>query len=698
MPKFLWHVPLIIDFYLWETPAYVLLRKHLRGTIGGGGGMLVLSLALPLEPPRINLYVRCMRSAGIISAFVLSVILGSVLADTAQAKPNESIVCKSVKHCIDLVERHAPDSFDYQVLNSEFQRFGPPGKTALINMLASKDETDMRRAQAVLARGDVLLTPDEQRKIAALWPRGDVETHAKIMKSALSPLMRARLINTLSDDNPKVRTLSRDLLAQTVAMGMDFPLKPADFGQLSRALLVNPTPALVELMSKFEPARTSPIFTRLLRSTDGPTLSAAYEKLYEQNPETAFKALVATLYGLKDDQDQAAFALSYVLRQRHTSREDGFYLNFAKDLAEDPEMSLMGRLAGFDAIMQSETAPILSEPSKFRDVIELALQKHDSLPVDYLRNMPRQAAANSDMWLTTYWKHLRPRVSDQKLDFIRLVGGFETETAKNILMQGLGDQGDWRVIQAAALPLGRMGHKAAAAKLDALTDHPIMAVQIASLTALDGIKTGKMTGRPSFWQKQLTSQSGYCSATPVDFKDEAKSLPFFDLVDLEFKAGGDKRRFVSAIAPTKDGYVVGFDAGRNGGDLRYYDNVSGDSLALKSKLSEKTGNITAIMPVTPAPLGQYASAFWIVAEDGALTDQAKLYRLSTTDGAFKIKYQAELPHRVSAFAPQPNGDIFMSFYKKGAKPTDVNPPLILSPNGAIRRACTGATDTADALP
>jgi hypothetical protein len=603
-----------------------------------------------------------------------------------------------VNHCVDIVERHAPDSFDYQVLNSEFQRLGPKGKAALLNMLASKDETKLRRAQSVLAKGRVLLTPDEQRKTAALWPRGDVKTHAKIMKSALSPLMRARLINTLSHEDPQVRLLSRDLLADTVAMGMDFPLRPDDFGKLARALLDDPTPALVVLMAEFEPAKAAPIFTRLLGSTDGPTLSAAYEQLYLPDPETAFKALVATLYELKHDQAEAGFALSHVLRERHESREDGFYLKFAKDLTEDSEMSLMGRLAGFDAIMQSKDAPLLSDPSKYSAVMRLALREHDVFPADYLRNMPRQAAEKSDMWLNAYWAHLRAKANEQKLDFIRLVGGFETQTAKNILMQALDEKGDWRIIQAAALPLGRMEHAPATAKLEAVSDHPIMAVQIASLTALDGIKTGKMTGRPSFWQKKLTSQSGYCSAKPKDFKDEAKSLPFFDLVDLEFKAGGDKRRFVSAISPTKDGYIVGFNAGKNGGDLRYYDNLSGDSQPLKSKLSKMTGNVSAIMPVTPAPLGQYAKAFWIVAEDAALSDQAKLYRLSKADGAFQIKYKAELPHRVTAFAPQPNGDIFMSFYKKGAKLSDVNPPLILSPNGAIRRACAGATDTAQALP
>jgi len=142
----------------------------------------------------------------------------------------------------------------------------------------------------------------------------------------------------------------------------------------------------------------TPIFTRLLRSTDGPTLFAAYEQLHAQNPESAFKALVATLYGLKDTQTEAAFALSHVLRERHASREDGLYLKFAKNLTEDPEMSLMG----------SPEAPQLSEPSKYFNVIETALRRHDVLPAGYLRNLPRQAAKSSNMWLAAYWQHFKP--------------------------------------------------------------------------------------------------------------------------------------------------------------------------------------------------------------------------------------------------------------------------------------------------
>ena len=361
-------------------------------------------------------------------------------------------------------------------------------------------------------------------------------------------------------------------------------------------------------------------------------------------------------------------------------------------------MSLMGRLAGFDTSLQSPEAPLLSEPSKYYNVMQLALRNYPSLPEGYLRNMPRQAGETSDLWLRAYWSYFRRQTGDQKLDFIRLVGGFETNAANDILIEALGDAGDWRIIQAAALPLGRTKTARAKSALDRLTDHPIMAVQIAALTALDGIETGKMKGRAAYWKTSLTRQSNYCSAAPKDFKDDAKTLPFFDLVDLEFKAGGDKRRFVSSISPTRNGYLVGFDAGRNGGDLRYYENKSGKSISLKSQMPEKTENITAIIPVTPPPLGQYASAFWVIAQDAGLSDQAKLYRVSGREGAFTLKYKAELPHRVTALSPQKNGDVFMSFYKPKAKPQDVNPPLLLSSAGAIRRACSAPTDMTEALP
>ena len=107
------------------------------------------------------------------------------------------------------------------------------------------------------------------------------------------------------------------------------------------------------------PIKTNrPTFIHVLRSGNAPSVIAAYEGLYAQDPKTAFESLLGTLGELKDNEGQAALAIAALLRHRHKSRTDGFYLNFAANIANDPEMSAMGRLAGFDAVMGSSAAPV----------------------------------------------------------------------------------------------------------------------------------------------------------------------------------------------------------------------------------------------------------------------------------------------------------------------------------------------------
>jgi hypothetical protein len=50
--------------------------------------------------------------------------------------PAEQRVCRSLKHCLNIVETHPYDSFDYAVLAAEFARFGQKGYDALIRMIA----------------------------------------------------------------------------------------------------------------------------------------------------------------------------------------------------------------------------------------------------------------------------------------------------------------------------------------------------------------------------------------------------------------------------------------------------------------------------------------------------------------------------------------------------------------------------------
>lgn len=49
--------------------------------------------------------------------------------------PAEQRVCRSLKHCLNIVETHPYDAFDYKVLAWEFRQFGTKGRNALIRRI-----------------------------------------------------------------------------------------------------------------------------------------------------------------------------------------------------------------------------------------------------------------------------------------------------------------------------------------------------------------------------------------------------------------------------------------------------------------------------------------------------------------------------------------------------------------------------------
>lgn len=52
----------------------------------------------------------------------------------------EQPVCRSLKHCLQIVDAHPHDSFDYGVLAEEFRRFGPKGRDALLRRIKKNDK------------------------------------------------------------------------------------------------------------------------------------------------------------------------------------------------------------------------------------------------------------------------------------------------------------------------------------------------------------------------------------------------------------------------------------------------------------------------------------------------------------------------------------------------------------------------------
>ncbi len=638
-------------------------------------------------------------------AFISALIFGARAAEAHQLTRAEITICAKLKTCLDILERHGPDEFDYAVLQEAFLKFGPAGKAALFARLSSGDKTVQSRAQILLSKNALTYGPKDQAQIAALWPRGDIAAHAKIMRANLSPAVVSRAIETLSHPKPDIAKLSRAIIDSAAAVQNRPPLGQMDYGRLAKAAINAPTPAMVSLLTSAAPETSRPVLTRILRSSDGPSIIAAYDALYSQDPKTAFQTLVGTLYDLKDNEAQTAFALASLLRHRHENRVDGFYLKFASDVANDPKMSPMGRMAGFDAVMGYEglNGPALAQTPLMIDNLKTALDNHETLPRAYAKNFYSSAKANPKPWADIIWGKLKAdpyKYPETAKAFFNNIAKLPAPMTFQI-SQALTNKTDYGMLLLGIKTLAAQKDKSRIAQLADFNTHPITEVRAASALAVTALTKGTEFSEAKLLResKQINRTAKMCRAMPHDFKDDAKQLPFFELTNVNITATGPRRHYVQTAVPTRSGWLVGFGAGEAGGDLQFYDNKSGKGVSILNPQNGIHNNVAAIMPVRPQTLGQYASKFWAFISDGHPNGRAAVYRLSKHPTGYSLVRHAQLPHSKTQIAQQKNGDVFISFYDETDKNYIPHAPLLLSPNGELRRACENpSNENLKALP
>lgn len=661
-----------------------------------------------LEPLGISLYARSMRFKWLISGISLLVMMNalglSAAAQPHNLTPAEVRLCQSINHCIDIVDRHDPSEFDYQALQTEFLRYGPNGTATLIRMVAGNNKEHIARAQNILAKNDQSYRPQDQAKIASLWPRGDLRAHSQIMQANLSPLMLSIAIKTLSHTQGDVRRFSRNVIDEAAKEKKIWTLSQIDLDRLSKAAIAAPTPAMIALLKAAPVKIKQATFIRVLRSGNAPSVIAAYEGLYADDPKIAFESLLGTLGDLKDTEGEATLAIAALLRHRHKSRTDGFYLNFAADIANDPNMSAMGRLAGFDAVMGSPATPIkLPNTPIMIGNLKTALKLHNELPTAYAKNLSAISKGNPDPWLISLWDKLKLdpyKTPETAHIFMEHVGLFKTQAAKSIVTDALSDKRDFTMVILGLKAVVRQKDRNRVPQIKSLMTHSISDVRAASAEAIEALTSGQTSLSPERLTHKasvLNRAAKTCRATPKDFKAEINQLPYFDLKSDAITSKAPLRGFVQTIAPTLHGWLVGFAAGDAGGDLQYYDNKSGSAqpiLNANERKAEKThSHVRAILPITPQPLGQYTSEFWAFITQDSFENQAAIYRVSHQGNTFNLQRQAQLPAYPLQISQQANADIFIGFETLAGKNQAAHPPLILTPKGELRRACEKPRDT-----
>jgi len=80
----------------------------------------------------------------VFTSFLMTTLMVWTLSTASAASPE--VICEPVKHCVSILKTHDADSFDYEVLRSEFVRYGEAGKQALLKMASGRDDEQSQRA------------------------------------------------------------------------------------------------------------------------------------------------------------------------------------------------------------------------------------------------------------------------------------------------------------------------------------------------------------------------------------------------------------------------------------------------------------------------------------------------------------------------------------------------------------------------
>ena len=620
--------------------------------------------------------------------------------------------CKTVRRCIDILERHDTDSFDYAVLAADFAKLGPAARKMLWRLIepleentGDKDTWQLgRRALDMLSRSPVILPPKEQRRMVNLWT-SQTETPRlapslrRMMAVHMSPLVRSTAIKTLDHPVPEVADYSRALLSEAVRAKMDFPMPDADFAPLSRAVLSKPNPELVALTALYPKDRAAPILSRVLTSGDTPSVIAAYDALYKSDAEAAFKVLIATLYGLSDQDAKAATGLGGMLAHRHPLREDGFYMKFAAELSSDSEMSASGRAAGFDALLRragEKDVPKLSDsPLSSQNFARAVSAFADAeIPAPYFAFVSRVNPKNPDAYLAPLKANVATLADERALT--QLAGGFQTPLAKNIVSDSFKSGADYKLKAAAIFArTAQSGQNKSAlmSELKALVAaHPFVAVRAAATLGIDALNTSDprktILAKREDWAERgqaLTQAAQFCKINGTDLRAEARAMPYYDPALLKGYVQTSRAQ-LSSGARIKNGWLAGYVAPRltrNGpamGGLVRYENVSGLGQELFRSSDFGSQSVFSVLPTAPAPLGQTATQFWVFGQS-LKTQEVAVFRatLNSVDRV-SLERQFILPATPDGFVQRPDGTVTFTMGR-------THPPLSLAPNGTLLSGC-----------
>ncbi|WP_416878090.1 hypothetical protein [Litorimonas sp.] len=623
----------------------------------------------------------------------------------------EETVCKNIRHCLDILKRHNPNEFDYQVLKNEFSGFGKTGKNRLLKAMAENDSDLSKNAAILLSLSSYELSAADLKRLTDKWPNGDIDSLANLMIHEYSPPIRQAAIATLGSPDQDIAFWSRKILKfgeMKSRLGeskiTDFKPSPELFDLLSEAARANPTKEITQFLAQFPSEQSQPILKDLLSSQSSEVVHAALNGLYVSDRESSIGFLQETVSQLKTGEENIALAIADAVRTQHGDTQDETFIAFAKQILTDSTSSQLETMVGADILMGQ--GPDIKLPETQMTLIGLkgALAAHGTVPLFYMSGLSQKLGSNIETGLDLLWSAFEQQVSPNRSDFVKALSSIPTnETLLKIIQAALENEADWQVVAHAAEVASTKKLSALEPFLNQVAEaHPVLMARAAALAALDSLSDDKTNYSESrhVWEQKLAGDAKWCSVKAHNFKTESSQLPYFNSVPMAY-ARQTTRTFLTSALSTGTGWLAGYDLGEFSGGLIYYDNRTGTGKLIYGQAHpDDTGkeyyapNIVGITPKIQRPLGQYGEEYWAFSGLNHFGSDGAILSVSVRSEEVDVKRHFQLPKAPKAIKRLEDDSFLIGFGKKPEgnasdyAPSISHPPLRLMPDGEVVPGCT----------
>ena len=583
--------------------------------------------------------------------------LSTSVVQARDLTPQEYSVCDSLRACIDIVRRHDASEFDYAVLETQFRRFGPAGKTALFTVLES-DAGQADIARMISALGP--LTSQNRLRVQSKWSQENAKLYLPLLLDG-HPTSRDLLLKSLGHPDAGVREQVRRALIRLPKAVERAPLPKALQDPLLSSLLTDPIAEAAPYLARLNVAGHEQQFVDLLGSGESAIVTAAYNALYRNNPAQAFNALLAEMERM--DTSAQVRAIGQMLATRHKARSDGFYLKFSRDMSDDAKLSVPARASGLHSLLTVADGPFPDLTPARAEAFSFLVKGQPFTVQDHY--LPYLKAVNADAAMTRIWEIVQ---TEKWINRDRIAEFYIGHSLYEDIIGDLIKSDDVRSVSA-GLAKAKPVH---ARFVRAQINHPVKAISNAARQKLK-LPVSKNSNRK-------------CPIGAFDLADMRAQMPFFEsgwmITDNKARVSLSRADLITAH-PSSRGWLAGYDLSKprsrsihSGGSVLQYDNKSGAF----EEIGDFVGPL-AILPGQPVKLGQTAERFWVVDSWGAGASDVSAYTLDLRGAKPRTTHIGVLPKTAQNFAVAPNGDLVILFAGNGQN------PIRLSKTGQMSLVC-----------